>query len=276
MSVLRLACGTSMTYRVEGPDGAPSLIFVNALGTDTRLWQPVTASLGGSLRVVRYDTRGHGRPAFSDRPLTIDLLAQDLLALIDHLDIDRANVCGLSLGGMTVLQLAAASPQRIARAVLANTGLHIGTAALWESRIAAVRRGGLAAIGETVIERALSSGFRARRPDVAALVANMLASASPEGYIAACGVLRDADLRPLAGSIRAPSLIIAGAQDRATPPSLAAELKSAVGDSHTVMLDAAHLSCLEQPEVFARHLVTFLSDAGSTADRVGSNTDKAW
>jgi 3-oxoadipate enol-lactonase len=252
--VLRLADGARIAFRVDGPAVAPALVLVNALGTDMRLWEPQVDRLRNAFCVIRHDMRGHGESSPPAGPLTIDLIAHDLLMLLDHLDIRRTHLCGLSLGGMAALRLAAAVPERVDRLVLANTGLRIGTAELWDERMAAVRKGGMPGVLDIVLARCLTAGFRARRPDVAQLIVNMLEAVNPEGYIAACTVLRDTDLRSTAGSVRAPSLIIAGRLDQATPPLLAAELRSVLPNSHVVTLDAAHLSSLEQPAAFARHV----------------------
>jgi 3-oxoadipate enol-lactonase len=190
---------------------------------------------------------------------TIERLGRDLLALLDYLGIARAHVCGLSLGGMTALWLAAHHPERVGRAVFANTAARIGTAATWDARIAAVRGGGMAAVRDAVVARFFSEGFRARRPDVARAFGDMLEATRPDGYVAACAALRDADLRAVVPAIRAPALIVAGALDEATPPAQSEELHTAIGGSEMVALDAAHLSNVEQPEAFSARLLLFLN-----------------
>ena len=258
MNTLLLHDGAHLAYQVEGPRDAPALTFVNSLGTDMRLWEPQANRLSKYYRVLRYDIRGHGKSSLGDGPMTIEQLGRDLRALLSHLEIERTHVCGLSLGGMVALWLAACHPERIDRAIFANTSARIGTPGVWQSRIAAVRGGGMAAIREQVVARFLGEEFRARRPDVSETIGEMLLRQSAAGYIAACMLLQETDLHPIIPSIRAPSMIISGTRDEATPPYQAAELQAAIAGSRAAMLDAAHLSNVEQPDAFTDQVIRFL------------------
>jgi 3-oxoadipate enol-lactonase len=254
--------GLRLAYRVDGPAAAPALVFSNSLGTDWRMWDAQAAALAGRFRVVRYDTRGHGQSGIPAAPATIDQLGQDLLALLDHLQIGQAQVCGLSLGGLTALWLAARHPARVTRLVLADTAARIGSTAGWEARIAAVRAGGMEAVRDAVDARFLSAGFRARRPDVTQAISAMLTGTDPVGYIAACAALRDANLRAAVPTIRVPALIIVGALDESTPPADAQALHAALAGSELRILpDTAHLANIEQPDAFTAALLAFLSPA---------------
>jgi 3-oxoadipate enol-lactonase len=241
----------------------PVLVFSNSLGTDHRLWDRQMPAVEGRFRVIRYEACGHG---VSDPPrsrVTIDQLGQDLIALLDHLEIDRAAVCGCSLGGVIALWLSANHPDRVAGAVLANTGAKVGTDEGWNERIAAVRAGGTAAVREQVIGRFLTPEFRERDPATTALIAGMIEATHPDGYIAACEALRDADLRAAARTVGVPVMIIGSERDQSTPPALARELHAWIRGSELVMIpDAAHLSNVEQPALFNEALVRFL---GQTA-----------
>ncbi len=252
--------GVRLAYRVDGPADALPVVLSNSLGTDLRMWDPQLPALSKHLRVVRYDSRGHGRSDVPPGPYTIERLGRDLLALLDHLEIERAYVCGLSLGGMVALWLAAHHPHRVDRAVFANTAAKIGTAESWNVRIEAVREGGMPAIRDMVVTRFLSEAFRRRKPDVECWVGDMLEATPPEGYIASCAALRDADLSEVITTIRVPSLIIASALDEATPPTQSRELHTAILGSKLVVLDeAAHLSNLEQPDAFNCVVLGFLT-----------------
>jgi 3-oxoadipate enol-lactonase len=260
MPFVTLDDGTRLAYRVDGAEGAPTLVLVNSLGSDIRMWEPGVAELGCYFRVVRYDTRGHGRSDAPPGPYSIERLGRDLLELLDHLQMARAHVCGVSLGGLTVQWIAAHHPERVERAVLANTAARIGTETGWEARIEAVRAGGMAAVREAVVARFLCAGFRARRPDIARAIGDMLEATSPAGYIGACAALRDADLGAIVSSIRVPTLIVAGEADEATPPSRAEELHAAIAESALVVLPGAgHLSNVEQPSAFNQCLLAFLA-----------------
>ena len=253
------ATGARLFYQVEGPPDAPAVLFSNSLGTDLRMWEPQARSLATRFRVVRYDSRGHGRSDAPPGPYTLDQLSGDALALLDALDIARAHVCGLSLGGMVALSLAANHPDRLHRAVFANTAARIGSEASWSERIAGVRAGGMGGIRDAVVARFLLESFRQSHPETERAVSEMLQSTPPAGYISACEALRDADLRGVVGQITTPALIIAGEHDQSTPPAQARELHAAIAGSQLVILsDASHLSNLEQPEQFTAHLLAFL------------------
>jgi 3-oxoadipate enol-lactonase len=252
MSDLMLDDGLRLHYQLDGDAETPALVFSNSLGADLRMWDEQVAMLSSRFRIVRYDTRGHGQSDVSNEPVFIERLGRDLLALLDHLGIERAHVCGLSLGGLTAIWLAAHHPGRVARLILANTAARIGSTESWEARIAAVQTGGMGAIREMALARFFSPAFHSERPEIVQRYGAMLDSIDPSGYIAACAALRDANLRPALSRITAPALVIAGALDEATPPAQAAELHAALANSRLVVLErAAHLSNVEQPEVFA-------------------------
>ncbi|HEU5010960.1 MAG TPA: 3-oxoadipate enol-lactonase [Roseiflexaceae bacterium] len=250
--------GARLAFRADGPDDAPPLVFINSLGTDMHMWGSQTSVLGQGFRVVRYDTRGHGQSDAPEGPYTIEQLGQDALALLDHLNIERAHVCGLSLGGMVALWLAATHSERVSRAVFANTAAQIGSAESWQARIDAVQAGGMAAVRGMVLARFLSPRFRKEHPAVTSSIGDMLEATDPTGYIGACAALRDTDLHPIVSAISAPSLIIAGTLDESTPPAQSDELHAAIAGSELIKLPAGHLSNIEQPEQFSDHLLRFL------------------
>ena len=251
--------GVRLAYRVDGEANAPPLLFVNSLGTDLRMWEPQAVCFSRRFRVIRYDTRGHGRSDAPPGPYTIERLGGDILALLDSLSVERAHVCGLSLGGLTALWLAAHHPGRLRSAILANTAARIGTVEGWSARIEAVRAGGMPAVRETVLERFFSAAFRRAHPEVVDAIGDTLVATDPLGYIAACSALRDTDLRAEVSAVRVPSLVVAGALDESTPPSQAEELHTAIPGSKLVVLpEAAHLSNLEQPEAFNQAIFDWL------------------
>ncbi len=219
-----VADGTRLAYRIDGPDDAPTLVLLNSLGTDMRMWDPQVALLSHTLRIVRYDCRGHGSSDVPPRSYTLERFGLDLLALFDTLRIERAHICGLSLGGIVALWFAASYPDRVVRAVFANTAARIGTQESWNARIEAVRTGGMSAVRDMVLARFLSEGFRRKHPEVVRNLGEMLEATNPCGYMEACAALREADLRTALTVIRIPSLIIAGGLDESTPPSQAREL----------------------------------------------------
>ncbi|MCM3873262.1 MAG: 3-oxoadipate enol-lactonase [Pyrinomonadaceae bacterium] len=254
--------GLRLAYRLDGDEHSPPMVFVNSLGCDLRMWNPQVAALSNSFRILRYDIRGHGQSGPSPEAFTIERLGLDLLALLDELSIGRTHICGLSLGGMIALWLTIHHPERIERAVFANTAARIGTVEGWNARIGAVESGGMAAVREVVVARFLSEPFRARQPETAQWVGDMLEATIPEGYIAACVALRDADLRHLIHKIQVPSLVLAAALDESTPPAQAQELHDAIRGSELRIFPAvAHLSNVEQPDHFSDCLLSLKEQA---------------
>jgi len=260
--MIRGAVGdTGIAYRVDGPGDHPVMVFSNSLGTDHRLWDRQMPAVQDRFRVVRYEACGHGVSDLPRGRVTIERLAQDLLALLDHVGVDRAVVCGCSLGGVLALWLAVNRPERLTGAVLANTGAKVGTDESWNARIAAVRAGGTAGVRDQVVGRFLTPEFRARDPETTSLISGMLEATNPDGYIAACEALRESDLRADAARVRVPVLIIGSERDQSTPPALSRELHASIEGSELVMIaDAAHLSNVEQPELFNGALTRFVHD----------------
>jgi len=245
--------------RMEGPSAAPVVVLSNSLGTDLAMWERQLPALTQRFRVLRYDTRGHGRSSVTPGPYSVGQLGRDMLGLLDALKIQRAHFCGLSLGGMTGMWLALNAGERIDRLVLASTAPKIGTPEVWNTRIDNVRRGGLEAVADALMERWFSAGFRERAPAAVARMRAMLISTPPEGYIAACAAVRDMDQSAVIRAIRNPTLIIAGTHDLTTPPAEAHRMEEAIAGSRYAELEAAHISNVEAPERFTAELTGFLS-----------------
>lgn len=250
--------GIEIFYRQEGREDAPALLLSNSLGSDHRMWDPQAAVLRRRFQVVRYDTRGHGASAAHPEPYEVTDCARDALALMDHLGHERFHFCGLSMGGMVGMQLALDASQRIDRLVLCNTAARIEPPALWDRRIEAVRAGGMAAVEETVLGRLFSAEFRAANPAPVEAARKALLANPAVGYAAACAAVRDFDFRDRLAAIQAPTLVIAGSLDGATPVEGARFLKDRIPGARLVVLEAAHLSNLEQPEEFTAALLSFL------------------
>lgn len=251
--------GARINFRVDGPADAPALLFSNSLGTSVAMWEPQVDELVNRFRIVRYDTRGHGASDVTPPPYSIDQLGNDALAVLDAAGVERAHVCGLSLGGVTAMWLAVHHPRRVGRLVLANTAGRIGNDDFWQARIAAVEAGGMSGVREMVLDRFFSERFHTAHSDVVERIANGLEATPATGYIGACMALRDADLRADVRAIRSPTLIIAGELDAATPPALSEHLNALMpGSRLTVLSGAGHLSNLEAPEEFSGALAGFL------------------
>jgi 3-oxoadipate enol-lactonase len=250
--------GVAIHYSLEGPAGAPVLLMSNSLGTSLEMWDPQARALNDEFRVLRYDTRGHGRSSVPPGPYSIAQLGEDMRLLLDHLDIGRAHVCGLSMGGITAMWLAIHHPERIARLVLSNTAAWIGPASNWTDRAAAVERDGVGPIAAAVVARWLTPAYAAAHPEQVASLQAMLAAMPAAGYAANCLAVRDSDLRADVASIRAPTLVISGSGDVPTPPADGRFLAAQIPSARYVELEAAHLSNQELPDQFSMLLREFL------------------
>ena len=247
-------------YRFDGPDDAPLLVLSNSLRTSLDMWAPQMPALVAQFRVLRYDTRGHGASSAPPGPYRVDQLGSDVVGLLDHLGIERAHFCGLSMGGMTGLWLAIHAPSLVSRLVLANTGAKIGDDNAWNARIATAKEGGMADVVEGVLATWFTARFRSLQPAAIEPVRAMMLAMSVEGYVANCEALRDADLRDSIASITAPTLVITGHHDVSTPSDSGRALVDAIPGACHVELDAAHLSNIEQAGAFTTAVLNFLTD----------------
>ena len=257
--------GVCLRYRLEGKPGAPVIVFSNSLGTNLSMWEPQVSALRGDFRILRYDTRGHGLSAVAPGPYTQEQLGGDILALMDAIEIPRAHFCGLSMGGQVGIWLGANAPQRFARLVLCDTAAHIGNPEIWNARIAAIRAGGMPAIVSGTIERWFTPRFIAHSPEVVAPVRRMILDTPPQGYIACCEAIRDADFTEEASRVNAPTLVISGTHDPATPPAQGRLLASMIRGARYLEFDAAHLSNIEAAPEFTAAVRDFLSAAAAPA-----------
>ena len=245
-------------YEMQGPSSAPVLVLSNSLGTNVGLWNPQLLELAREFCILRYDMRGHGQSEVSPAPYSIPQLAQDVLDLLDALNLSTVHFCGLSIGGAIGMALAVRAPKRLGKVILSNTAAKIGTGESWNARIAAVRKGGMTAIADPVLERWFTPDFRQRAPAAIAATRSMLLNTPPEGYIGCCEALRDMDLRDTIAQIRVPTLVIAGTCDSATTPADARFLVNAITGSEYVELQAAHLSNVEAAGQFTASTLRFL------------------
>ena len=245
-------------YRLDGDAARPCLVLSNSLGTDSSMWDAQAAALAADFYVLRYDTRGHGRSARDSGPLSIERLGSDVLALFDHLGIERAAFCGISMGGLTGQWLGIHAPQRFTRLVLANTAARIGNAEGWSTRAVQVRQSGMAAIADGAPPRWFTEGFIARAPDTVARMVRTLRAQDAQGYAACCNALAETDLRADVHRIAAPTLVIAGEHDPVTTVADAAWLRDRIPDARMATVPASHISNIEAEKAFTAALRDFL------------------
>lgn len=257
-----LAAG-DLQVRVLRQGQGPALLFAHYLGGDLSAWAPQTAHFAARYTTVAYDLRGQGGTQVTPGPYRIDQLADDALALLDALGIERAVFLGVSMGGMVALATALRAPQRIAGLVIADSaaGFSAEARTAWDQRIVAVRGEGIAPMVETMLGRWFTDDFRQRHPATAAAVGDVLRRASIDGYLASCAAIRDLDLVDSLPRIACPTLVLCGENDPSTPLSLSEEIAAGIpGARLAVLADARHLTQLELADLFNAHVAAFLAD----------------
>ncbi len=251
----------TLYWRQDGdPAGAP-VVFAHALGLDLRLWDQVMPILPQSLRLIRYDSRGHGQSSCPPGPYAKGALIRDAERLLEVLSVRDCVFVGLSMGGLVAQGLAVKRLDLIRGMVLSNTAVKIGTPQTWTARIAEVRAGGIEAIADTVTARWFSRRFLATE---AALAWRARLCATPaEGYMATAAAIGGADFLSPTSGLTLPTLVIAGSGDGSTPPDLVRETADLIrGAQFELIRGAGHLPPVDQPEAFARRLAEFLISIG--------------
>lgn len=235
-------------HEVSGPPDGPALVLANSLGSTLSIWDAYLPGLANR-RVVRYDLRGHGGSPAPPGPYAMADLGADVLALLDRLGIGRTDFCGVSLGGMVGLWLAAHAPQRIGRLMVICTTARMDSPEPWAERAATVRADGPGAIAETVVSRWFTPPFAAREPELVARMVAMIGASDPEGYAGCCDAIQHMDQRADLPRIEAPTLVVAGRDDQAIPPEHGAAIAAAVPGARLELLDgAAHLPVVERAD----------------------------
>lgn len=259
----------------KGPPDAPAVVLANSLGADMTMWAEQAEALAEDYRVVRFDARGHGRSEATGGDYTLDLLADDVLLLLDALGIERMNFVGLSLGGMIGQVLAARAPERVSSLVLCAT-FASAPSDVWDERARAARSTGVGPLVEATVERWLTPAFRAARPDVADAVRRMVAGTSAEGYAGCAAAIRDMKLEGVAEQISAPTLLIAAAQDSSAPPETMLALRRRIEGAHFALIEnAAHLFTMEQPAQATRLIAGFLDEVANGSGSQTGGTEQA-
>jgi 3-oxoadipate enol-lactonase len=255
---MKVGSTVEVYHVLEGADDAPVLVLSNSLGTTLGMWDEQAPSLGKHFRLLRYDHRGHGGSPLPPGPYKIEDLGRDVLRLLDRLEVERFSFCGLSIGGMVGMWLAGEEPERVERLVLCCMSARFPPDT-FDSRARTVRAEGVGAIADAVVERWFTPTFRQGRPDVVEWARRMLLDTSAGGYAGCCEAVRDADLSSRLGTISAPTLVIAGADDPAAPPEGAELIRDSIPDARLAVIpDAAHLANVEQPETITRAILAHL------------------
>jgi 3-oxoadipate enol-lactonase len=235
-------------YRVDGPEDAPVLVLSNSLGSTSAMWDPQVPALTERFRLVRYEIRGHDSAPVPDGPYSLDDLGGDVVALLDRLGLERVSFAGLSLGGMTGMWLAVNAPERIDRLVLMCTSAMLSKEHDWPLRARTVREKGTGAVAEAVVERWFTPAYVDANRDVAERMRAMVADTPAEGYAGCCEAIDAMDLVADIPGVRAPTLVIAGREDPATPPPHAEQIAGQIPGARLELVDAAHLASYERSD----------------------------
>jgi pimeloyl-ACP methyl ester carboxylesterase len=253
--------GTSLECDVRGSGRA--VLFLHAFPLGMKMWDAQARALEGTHQVVRFDARGFGGTPPGDGLLTMERIADDAVALLDHLGLSKAIVCGLSMGGYAAFALMRRHPERVNGLVLADTRTAPDSPEAKRSRSAqadTVRREGPSGIADGFLQKALGDTTRTERPEVEARVREMILAASARGVVdALAGLAARADSGPTLREIHVPTLVMCGAEDALTPVADSEAIQRGVpGSRLEIIPKAGHLSALEDPAAFNAALARFL------------------
>ncbi|AYO53697.1 3-oxoadipate enol-lactonase [Acinetobacter wuhouensis] len=248
-----------INYQTFGDANNPAIVFSNSLGTKYSMWQVQIEHFQKDHFVICYDTRGHGQSSAPQGPYTIDQLGQDVVNLLDHLNIQKADFCGISMGGVTGQWLAIHHSARFNHMIVCNTAAKIGQEQAWLDRAKLVREQGLKPIAETAALRWFTERFIQSQSTIVESMSNDLAAGSAEGYASCCEALAKADLREDLKSISVPVLVIAGQQDPVTTVADGQFMVDRIANAELFEIDASHISNVEKPQEFNQALEKFLA-----------------
>jgi 3-oxoadipate enol-lactonase len=254
--------GTDLHYEVEGT--GPAVLFLHAFPLTLRMWDAQARALEATHQVVRFDARGFGGTPPGDGLLTMERIADDAVALLDHLGLSKAIVCGLSMGGYATFALMRRHPERVKALVLADTRTAPDSPEAKRTRSAqadTVRREGPPGIADAFLQKAVGDATRAERPELVGRVKEMILAASSRGIVdALAGLAARADSGPTLREIQVPTLVVCGAEDALTPVADSEAIQRGIpGSRLEIIPKAGHLSALEDPAAFNAALARFLA-----------------
>lgn len=251
--------GLELAHRFDGPEEGHVVMMANSLMSNYSMWDWNVPALTDRYRVLRYDKRGHGGSQTTPGPYSISQLADDAIALMDALKIDKVHFIGLSMGGMIGQQLGARYPERVYSLSLCDTASEMPPRSLWEDRFAIARKEGIPGLVDGTIQRWFTAPFVERAPQDIEKVRKMILGTGVEGYIGCASAVRDMAQTTMLLKIKAPTLILTGRQDPACTVEQATVLNRMIDGSKLVLIEeAAHLSNIEQPEVFNKTIREFI------------------
>lgn len=272
-----IAAGTPCRVHVCGPEDAPAVVLLHSIATSAALWAAQVPIWSRRLRLLNVEFPGHGTAPPEAREPTLETLADAVCAVLDEQAVGSAAIVGLSLGGMVAQALAIRRPERVRALVLAHTSARMEPAAraAWDERIASVEASGMAGQVQSTLERWLTPAFRARAPETAAWIADMIRSTDLRGFIAAARAIQRLDHLGKLATIRVPCLVVAGRQDSAAPLAAAQAMVEKIPDATLEILESAHLGNVEQATRFTEVVAEFLGRHVGAATYVGAAPTQA-
>jgi 3-oxoadipate enol-lactonase len=250
--------GTQIAFDTLGEEDAPPIVLLHSLGCTHHMWDHQLGQLARARRVVAIDLRGHGDSDAPDEDYTLERLGTDVIDVVDGLGIDGFDYCGLSIGGLIGLWLGLNAAGRLRSLTICNSGAKISEIERWNERIEIARSQGMEPLVDAVIDRWFTTEYLDAKPQEVEQLRFGLLETDPRGYAGCCAAIRGADLREDVHTITTRTLMIAGTGDIATPPDLSAFLHEQIKGSAITLLEAGHLSNVEQPQAFTDALLQFL------------------
>ena len=257
------ANGIQINYELSGKHDAPTVILSHSLGTSLKMWNPQRVSLEPYYRVLCYDTRGHGSSQALEGPYTLEQLGEDVVDLMNVLKIESAHFVGLSMGGMIGQYFAVKHADRLRSLAMCDTAALIPQEAqpVWQERIDTAREKGLEALVESTLERWFTPPYLSQNPPEVQFIRKLFLSTPLSGYLGCSEAIRRLNYIEQLSGLKTPTLIIVGQDDPGTPVAAAEEMHKRIPGSRMMVIPAAaHLSNVEQPEVFNQTLIEFLKE----------------
>jgi 3-oxoadipate enol-lactonase len=254
--------GIETNYEIHGKESAPWLVLSHSLACSVRMWDPQIAALKDSYRILAYDTRGHGGSEAPKGAYTLEMLADDLKALLETLGVKEPHYCGLSMGGMIGQTFALKYPGVFRTLMLADTtsGFPAQAGPLWLERIKIAEEKGMQPLVQPTLERWFTEAFRKSNPGPVEGIAKLIASTPVPGYVGCCHAIPKINLTARLKEIKTPILVICGDQDPGTPPAMSEAIRDNAPGAKLVMIpQAAHLSNLEGPAAFTKAMQEFMA-----------------
>lgn len=257
--------GVTLHYAViDAAPEKPTIVFANSLGTDFRIWRDVIVRLVGDYKIITYDKRGHGLSDAPAAPYKMEDHSNDLIALLNHLDVSDAILCGVSVGGLIAQSVFHTKPDLVRALILCDTADKVGTDEMWNGRINAVETNGIASLSDMILRRWFAAPFCSDDNAAFAGYKNMLERTTVAGYSGTCSALRDANLTEKSPQINVPTIAIVGADDQTTTPELMRAFAKRIPNCFFEEIkDCGHLPCIEQPEMLSEIIKAFTQNLKS-------------